>query len=156
MTKYEMLLDKAEQCNLKIYDNYNLKDTNLKGLYCDGSIALSSDLRTAAEKYSVLNEEIGHHFTSFGNIIDMSDSSNRKQELRARLWGYNNAIGLSGIINAYKHGCRSRYEIADFLCVSEQYLCEAIDAYKEKYSPFKQIDNYIVYFEPFGVLEVKS
>lgn len=34
----------------------------------------------------ILAEEFGHHYTSFGDIIDLSDPSNRKQEHRARLW----------------------------------------------------------------------
>ena len=157
MTKYENLLNKAEENNVTIYENYDLSDTRLQGLYCDGSIALSNGLETEADKFSILNEEMGHHFTSSRDIIDMSNVSNRKQELRARLWGYNNAIGLSGIIKAYKHGCRTRNEMADFFGVSEQYLYEALEIYATKYSPFTQIDNYIIYFEPsLGVLELQK
>ena len=137
MTEYEKLLDKAKDNNVTIYEKYDLSGTRLQGLYCNGSIALSNKLETEAEKFSILNEEMGHHFTSTGDIIDMSDTSNRKQELRARLWGYNNAIGLFG--------------------VSEQYLCEALETYAAKYSPFTQVDNYIIYFDPsFGVLEIQK
>ena len=157
LTKYEKLLNKAEENNVTIYESYDLSDTRLQGLYCDGSIALSNELETEAEKFSILNEEMGHHFTSSGDIINMSILSNRKQELKARLWGYNNAIGLSGIISAYKHGCRNREEMADFFGVSEQYLCEALEAYTAKYSPFTQVDNYIIYFVPaLGVLEIQE
>lgn len=157
MTKYERLLNKAKENNVTIYENYDLSDTRLQGLYCDGSIALSNGLETEAEKFSILNEEMGHHFTSSGDIIDISNPSNRKQELRARLWGYNNAIGLSGIINAYKHGCRTRDELADFFGVSEPYLCEALEAYAAKYGICTQVDNYIIYFEPaLGVLEMQK
>ncbi len=157
LTEYEKLLDEAKDNNVAIYEKYDLSGTRLQGLYCDGSIALSNKLETEAEKFSILNEEMGHHFTSTGDIIDMSDTSNRKQELRARLWGYNNAIGLSGIIRAYKHGCRSRQDMADFFGVSEQYLCEALETYAAKYSPFTQVDNYIIYFDPsFGVLEIQK
>lgn len=157
MTKYERLLNKAKENNVTIYENYDLSDTRLQGLYCDGSIALSNGLETEAEKFSILNEEMGHHFTSSGDIIDMSNPSNRKQELKARLWGYNNAIGLSGIIRAYKHGCRTREDMADFFGVSEQYLCEALETYTAKYSPYTQVDNYIIYFEPaLGVFEIRN
>lgn len=157
MTKYERLLNKAKENNVTIYENYDLSDTKLQGLYCDGSIALSNGLETEAEKFSILNEEMGHHFTSSGDIIDISNPSNRKQELRARLWGYNNAIGLSGIINAYKHGCRTRDELADFFGVSEPYLCEALEVYAAKYGICTQVDNYIIYFEPtLGVLEIQK
>ena len=42
-------------------------------------------------------------------------------------------VGLSGIINAYEAGCRSSYEIAEYLGVTEEYLQECIGAYREKY-----------------------
>ena len=73
---------------------------------------------------------------------------NRKQEYRARLWGYNRLIGLMGIINAYIHGCQTLYEMAAYLDVTEEYLREAIFCYKNKYGVYKKIDNYVVYFEP--------
>ena len=57
------------------------------------------------KKACVAAEELGHHLTSTGNILDQSDVGSRKQELRARLHAYNNMIGLIGIITAYEHGC---------------------------------------------------
>lgn len=56
----------------------------LSGLYIDGNIALSNRLNTTAEKACVLAEELEHHETSVGNIIDLSVSWNRKQERQAR------------------------------------------------------------------------
>ena len=41
------------------------------------------------------------------------DTQNRKQELRARLYGYDMQIGLIGIVECYKHHCRSIYEMAN-------------------------------------------
>ena len=80
---------------------------------------------------------------------------NRKQEYRARLWGYNRLIGLMGIINAYIHGCQTLYEMAAYLDVTEEYLREAIFCYRNKYGVYKKIDNYVVYFEPcFKVCEI--
>lgn len=37
-----------------------------------------------AEKACVLAEELGHHYTAVGDIIDQSYYSNRKQELRGK------------------------------------------------------------------------
>lgn len=121
--------------------------SGLKGLYIDKNIAIEKAI-TQKEKSCVLAEELGHHYTSSGNILDQSDTLNRKQEYRARLYGYNLKIGLMGIVQAYEHGCRNRYEMAEFLECTEEYLQEALSAYHRKYGVCYELDNYIIFFEP--------
>ena len=154
MDKYEKLLDEADKENISVFENYDFSGTRIDGLYCDGSIALSKELGTTAEKTCILQEELGHHYTTHGNIIDIESATNRKQEHRARVWAYRNALGLSDLISAYKHGCCNRYEIAEHLNITESFLIGAIEDYKAQYGLFTRIDNYIIYFEPLGVLEL--
>ena len=116
-------------------------------------IAINRALPTQAEKSCVLAEEIGHHCTSSGDILDQTDIMNRKQEYRARFYGYNLKIGLTGLIRAYEAGCRNFFEMAEFLDATEEYLKEAIQCYKSKYGICAVIDNYIIYFEPFAVMK---
>lgn len=116
-------------------------------------IAINRALPTQAEKSCVLAEEIGHHCTSSGDILDQTDIMNRKQEYRARLYGYNLKVGLTGLIRAYEAGCRNFFEMAEFLDATEEYLKEAIQCYKSKYGICAVIDNYIIYFEPFAVMK---
>ena len=97
---------------------------------------------------NTLAEELGHHHTSVGNIIDMENVSNRKQERQARFWGYNKLIGLTGIVNAFESGCQSAYEASEFLEVTVEYLQECIDCYRDKYGICTEIGNYIIYFIP--------
>lgn len=78
----------------------------------------------------------------------MTVPGNRKQERQARLWGYNHSIGLLGLIRAYEHGCKDKYEIAEYLDVTEEYLEDCINCYRNKYGVYKIVDNYIVYFIP--------
>lgn len=78
----------------------------------------------------------------------MTDIQNRKQERQARLWGYNKLIGLTGIIKAFHAGCRNRHEIAENLDVTEEYLQECVDCYRDKYGVCTEVDNYIIYFIP--------
>ena len=125
----------------------------LKGFYVNGNIAIERDM-TSTEKACVLAEELGHHYTTVGNILDQSKAENRKQERRARLWAYKRAFDLVDLVSAYKHGCRNRYEIAEYLEVTESFLQEALNTYKEKYGPYTKVDRYVVYFEPLGVLEL--
>ena len=39
-------------------------------------------------------------------------------------------------------------EIADYLDVTEEYLEDCIDCYRDKYGIYKEIDNYVIYFIP--------
>lgn len=143
---YEDLLIKSDVEGLIV------KEKTIKGN--DGRIrgnriAIRKDLDTTTEKSCVLAEELGHHYTSSGNILDQSDVMNRKQEYSARLYGYNLKVGLMGIVRAYEAGCRNLYEMAEFLDCTEEYLTEALNCYKSKYGRFAQLDNYIIYLTPY-------
>ena len=97
----------------------------------------------------MLAEELGHHYTTTGNILEQaSDVINQKQEYRARLYDYNLRVGLIGIIKAYEARCRNLHEMAEHLDVSEDYLTEVIDCYRSKYGQYAAVDNYIIYFIP--------
>lgn len=110
-------------------------------------IAIKRDL-TTIQKGCALSEELGHYHTSSGDIIDLSDIRNCKQEFKARLWAYDKQIGLIGLIKAYEHGCSHRNETAEYLDVTEEFLEEAIECYKGKYGIRAIIDNYVIQFEP--------
>lgn len=97
MTKYEEILDQAHNNNVPVYENYNFSN-RIKGLYCDGSIALNQNLATSTEKACVLAEELGHHYTATRDIIDQSTVENRKQEMLGRLVAYNKMVGLRGLV----------------------------------------------------------
>ena len=121
--------------------------SGLKGLYYNGCVAIEQRLPNK-EKSCVLAEELGHHYTTVGNILDQSSVSNRKQELRARMWAYNKMIGLMGIIRCYEHGCQNKHEMAEYLEVTEEFLSEALERYRQKYGKFTTVDNYAIYFDP--------
>lgn len=146
MNKFEKLEDVAYQDDVDVL-NYRFESNNIKGLYCDGVIAIREDM-TIPEKTCALAEELGHHETSVGNILDMTSAVNRKQERQARLHGYNRLIGLIRLVRAFEHGCQNRFEIAEYLEVTEEFLEECIECYRNKYGICKRVDNYVVYFIP--------
>lgn len=149
---YEVLLNTADQAGLTVKEK-PLSESD--GLIKGNRIAIRKDIPTQAEKSCVLAEELGHYFTSAGNILDQTDIVNRKQEYRARLYGYNLQIGLRGIISAHTAGCRNLYEMADYLDITEEYLKEALDCYQSKYGEYVKVDNYMIYFIPsLAVLEI--
>lgn len=143
---YEELLNTADQLDLAVKEQ---PLTVHDGLIRGRRIAIRKSIETQAEKSCVLAEELGHYFTSFGNILNMDEIQNRKQELRARLSGYDMQIGLIGIVECYKHHCRSLYEMAEYLQVTEEYLKEALECYSRKYGEnLVTIDNYAIRFVP--------
>lgn len=151
---YEELLKEADSMGLIV------KEKPLRsgdGRIYGNKIAIRKDIPTQTEKACVLAEELGHHCTSSGNIIDQSIVFNRQQELRARMYGYNLNVGLIGIAKAFESGCRNLYEMAEFLGVTEEYLKEAIESYRKKYGVFTVVDNYLIYFEPqLSVAKINS
>lgn len=153
MTIYEELIQQAADSGAEVIE-HRFESENLKGLYCDGVVAVSDRLSNT-EKACVTAEEIGHHLTAAGDILDQRDVVSRKQELRGRAWAYDRLIGLSGIVRAYQRGCRNRFEVADYLGVTEELLQAALKRYKEKYGPYTRIDEeHLLYFEPLGIMEM--
>lgn len=141
---FDMLLEEANAEGLTVKERpFSTYDGRIKGK----NIYLRNDM-TSTEKACVLAEELGHYYTTAGNILDQSDAGNRKQEYRARLHGYNRMVGLMGIIRSYEHGCRNLYETAEYLEVTEAFLQEALSAYRSKYGIYKELDNYVIFFEP--------
>lgn len=129
---YEELLDEAVDNNILV------KEVALKsksdGLYKDSKIAINkATLSTVAQKACVLAEELGHHNKTYGNIIDLNNIDNIKQENKARNYAYDKLVGINGLINAYSAGCRNLYDIADYLNVTEEFLSAAIEEYSCKY-----------------------
>ena len=57
-----------------------------KGLYFDNIIVIDKSVK-GKEYNEVLAEEIGHHYTSAGNILDYKKTKNIKQEVKARRYG---------------------------------------------------------------------
>ena len=84
MNAYEALLDEACDTGLTVKEK-PLKYNN--GRIKGNRIAIRQDIDTEKEKACVLAEELGHYYTSVGNILDMTVPENRKQERQARLWG---------------------------------------------------------------------
>lgn len=142
---YEALLIEADNDGLIVKEKplqYN--NGRVKG----NRIAIRKDIDTSAEKTCVLAEELGHHYTSVGDILDLSDPSKRKQERQARLWGYNKLIGLSGLVKAFEAGCQNRFEVAEYLDVTDEYLSECLDTYRDKYGIGVTVDDYYIMFIP--------
>lgn len=146
---YENILNEYSNSHLIIKE----KDLPInKGRIKGNKIAIRRNLSTK-EKGCVLAEELGHYYTTVGNILDQSDVGNRKQELNARFWAYDKLIGLKGIIKSYHHGCQNLYEMADYLEVTEDFLKDTLTSFQNKYGTHVKYEDYLITFIP--TLDVK-
>lgn len=142
---YEELLIESDNAGLTVKEKpLPLSDGRIKG----HRIAIRKDIPTQRQKADVLAEELGHYYTTVGRIVEQRSVSDRKQEYAARLWAYNRRIGLSGIILGYRNHCHNRHELAECLEVSEEFLQEALECYREKYGCYVELDGYVIMFEP--------
>ena len=148
MNTYERLQEEACEDGIEVVD-YTFESDRIKGLYCDGVVAIKKDM-DSTQKACTLAEEMGHYYTTVGNILDMSVPANRKQERQARLWAYDKQIGLQGLIRAYEAGCQNRYDVAEYLEVTNEFLTECIECYRQKYGVGTTVDNYYyIMFIPY-------
>lgn len=151
MNCYEKLADTAEKLGLCVVEK-EFK-SSAKGLCKGNKIGISKNLENVIEKRCILAEEIAHAFFTVGNILDQSDVSNVKQENFARGQAYENLIPLSLLIDAYIQGCETRYEVAEYLEVTEEFLIESLWHYLNKYGTYKEHGNYIICFSPLSISE---
>lgn len=156
MNKYEILLKETEGLNLIIDDEADLTH-KLKGLYVEKNegciVLLNKKLESSNLKRCILAEELGHYYTSQGNILDQSKVANRKQEKRARAWAYEKLVSIDNLIKAYQARITTRYDLAEYIGVTELFLEDAIKYYNQKYGKFIKVDRFTVYFDPLGIME---
>lgn len=145
---YERLLCEAENENIEVV-SYPLQET-IKGLYCNGVIAINKNISTTVEKTCILAEELGHYYTSYGNIIDCSNINNRKQEVKAQRWAAKRLVTFKSIIEAFDNGCRNMFEMAEYIGVTEKFLRDAFSTFNAMYGKYKTHGKYIIYFDPPG------
>lgn len=145
LNAYEELIDDASEDGLIVVEAAIQASD---GLCVGDCIIIREDIPTVAKKADVIAEEIGHSKYTVGDITDQSDIDNRKQEKRARLYAYNLRIGLNGLLKAFTAHCNTLNEIADFLEVSEDFLLDALERYRQVYGTGVMVDNYYIRFEP--------
>lgn len=80
-----------------------------------------------------LAEEIGHWETTAGDIHTESTFYDQKQELDARRFGYMAIVSLDGLIDCFKKGITTPWDIADYFECDVDYVWNALDTYKIKY-----------------------
>ena len=141
---YDRLLMEADSLNLVVKEkDLQAYDGRIRG----SRIAIRRSIPTTRQKACVLAEELGHYYTTSGDIMDGSDVSG-KQELRARKWAYDMQVGFDGLIRAKEAGCSALFDTAEFLGVTEEFLQECLICYREKYGECIEYRGYMITFDP--------
>ncbi|KAF1683652.1 toxin [Staphylococcus hominis] len=152
MGRYEDLIIKYN--HLHICDDFVLPGS-FSGIYNDGVILIDKN-NSSEKKLEILAEELAHHEITHGNIINQKDIQNKKYELKARRLAYEKLISLKDLIDAYLQGINNLYELANFFEVTEQFILETLEHYKQKHGYSVCCDGYIIQFEPLRVFENKN
>lgn len=163
MQTKEKLLNQFPNVCIEYDNNLNKKQ---KGYYerdsfdPDGYITLNSNYN-AYILNGVLAEELGHHVTSYGNIMDNYSKKynveSARQELRARRYGHKLIMSLEKLIECYKKGlCGSVYDICLYLEIDRSYLKEIINDYKSQFGLYIEIDGYRIEFEPLNIYKISK
>ena len=100
-------------------------DGRIKG----NKIAIRKSIETDKEKACILAEELGHYYTTVGDILDQNDSNNRRQELIARKWAYEKILPIENILFAVQDGHTEIWDMAEYLDVDEKFLRDALKCY---------------------------
>lgn len=152
MNRFEELVADSEKDNIILVEKH-FKSKAL-GLCKGNKIGLSKTLTTTAEKACIFAEEYyGHYKTSVGNILDLKDMNNLKQEYIAHAKAIEKLCSLKQIVEAIKSGANDRYEIAEYLTVTDKFFDEAINYRRQKNGLVCKYEGLWIYFEPsFGIL----
>lgn len=131
----------------------NVMPNDLHGLWLGDLILIKRNL-SETRKAEVLYEELAHHKLTYGNILDQSKDINRKFENYARRYGYEAALPLRIIVEAHNYGVSNLYELAEYVQLSEKYIVEILEHYKNKYGIGTHYANYAITFEPLRVFRL--
>lgn len=147
------LTEHALKNGIDIMDD-SIPFSGIKGLYSDNIIIMSKNM-TESEYVCVLAEEVGHFEKTLGDILSQNNISNIKEEEKARRWASLKLVTMENLIRCFDAGCRNRYEAAEYIGVTEEFLMNSIDFYKKIYGIYTIKENYVIYFEPFGIMKVE-
>lgn len=125
----------------------------LKGLLIADRIYLDNSL-SKAKKIVALREEIEHHKYTVGNIIDIRNIRNKKQELLARWATYEKLLTFDMIIRAVESGVANVYEFSEFVDLPEDFIIEAINYYRQRYVAVELGQYFIDFDGPLRVLKL--
>lgn len=127
MNLIESLISEYNELNF-IFKNdmpYGLNGLiNKKDVYLNNKLPFN-------QLYATLAEEIGHHETACVDIVDQTNISKRKHELRGRQWSYRKLVPYEKLKKYIENNeAVHRYELAEVFGVPDNIIDEAVNLYR--------------------------
>ena len=151
LNEYEILLEEGHIDGIEVLEMPLESDAD--ALCVGNTVALNKRLlRTTVKKRCRLSEELWHSKVTVGDITDTSNINNMKQERFARRCSFKDLVPPDKIVQALLNYCLNLRDICDYLTVTEEYFCDAITYYKQKYGLYYGCKEYTLCFEPLSVM----
>lgn len=150
LSKYEELLDEVSSYGIKVLELELGGDCG----YCLNDMIFINQSSCSTSKYCILAEEFGHYLRTVGDITNLNLTENIKQEIKARRWSYDKILNPNKIIKVLLSGVTNLCELSEQLEVTESFLKEALEYYKNKHGIYYVGDTHLLIFEPLHVLEI--
>lgn len=132
MTLSEQLMDEAYYSRV-IVRTEHLPEGNAHAIYINygpKAIMILNPTDTQAEMACLIAEELGHHKTAPRRRLTYKTIEDAKAEARARRWAHRRILPPERILHAIRAGIRERWELAEYLDVTEEFLDETIQDYE--------------------------
>lgn len=150
MNKLEAFEDRLIDDGIKVIWK---KPASQKGAYVhnrDGkSYIFVSPKLTSSQKISVLCHEAGHHYS---NLTGMDS----KDEVRANRWASLQLLKIPDLISAIKRGCRSYYELSEYLSLDEAFLKTSVALLATTNGEQIEYGNYTLHLLPLWVMDKET
>lgn len=150
LSKYEILLDKVYNYGIDVFELDLVGDCG----YCYNDVIFINKNSSEVTKYCILSEELGHYLKTVGDITNLEQTSNMKQEIVARRWSIDNLLTPDKIISVLLSGVSNKYELLDELYITDSFLDEAIQYYKNKFGIYYVGETHLLVFEPLHIVEI--
>ncbi|MGI6161254.1 MAG: ImmA/IrrE family metallo-endopeptidase [Christensenellales bacterium] len=153
LNKLELLEAEARRANIVLETLpaiYSILGFYFSTAGCRPVIALAPNL-DAKTRLCVLAEELGHHYTTVGDITKLETVAQRKAENYARRWAYARLISPSDFIECKRLGLRNSFEVACHLNIREDFLLLALKCYQSVYGQHRDCNGYRITFDPLDV-----
>lgn len=151
MDKLNIILNIIDKEKI-VLEEFDFKNIGVKGLYYKENnlppvIAIDKAIVLYKSWYiSILCEELGHHFTTQGNLLKQSSNyydkliKNKKENL-AKKWAANFLISDEEFVQALCNNISSRYDLCNYFNVTEeilQYKIASILNDEDRYKKIKE------------------
>lgn len=105
---------------------------------CEGGLIYDNDVyinqhHSVEEQTGYVAEELGHAYTTIGDISELKNRADKRQERQARRWGMNQLVSPKDLVKFAEDSQTTVYEVAEDLEITPEYLLDGLQNIREQY-----------------------